>query len=53
MFAEEKGNENSEEWLNIFSQEDEKETTAALKLIVGEEHGDKLITPWDMDLEML
>jgi hypothetical protein len=53
MFTQEKGNEHSEEWLNIFSQEAEKETSAALKLIAGEEHGDKLITPWEMELEML
>jgi hypothetical protein len=32
MFSQEKGNEHSKEWLNIFSQEAEKETTSALKL---------------------
>jgi hypothetical protein len=42
------GDENSEEWLNIFIQEVEKETTATMKLTSREEHGDKLITPWEV-----
>jgi hypothetical protein len=42
-----------EEWLNIFSQEAEKEMTAALKLTTKEEHEDKMFTPWEMELEML
>jgi hypothetical protein len=55
MFSQEKGNEHSEEWLNIFSQEDEKETVAALKLTTRkeEENVDKMLTPWEKELEML
>jgi hypothetical protein len=33
----EEGNEHSKEWLKVFSQEAEKETTAALKLAAEEE----------------
>jgi DNA-binding GntR family transcriptional regulator len=51
--AEEK--EHSEEWLKIFSQEAEGETAAALKLTAREEeeHADKMLTPWEKELEML
>jgi hypothetical protein len=50
---EEKENEHSEEWLNAFSQEAEE--AAALKLAAeeAEEQADKLITPWEMELQML
>jgi hypothetical protein len=51
--AQEKGKEHSEEWLKIFSQEAEKETVAALKLKAKEENGDKILTPWELELEML
>jgi hypothetical protein len=51
--AEEK--EHLEEWLKIFNQEAEGETAAALKLTVREEeeHADKILTPWEKELEML
>jgi hypothetical protein len=45
--------EHSEEWLKIFSQEAETEDTAALKLKQEEEHADKMLTPWEKELEML
>jgi hypothetical protein len=47
--------EHSEEWLEIFIQEAEGETTAALKLTAREEeeHVDKMLTPWEKELEML
>jgi hypothetical protein len=50
---EEKKNEHSEEWLNAFSQEAEE--AAALKLAAeeAEEQAGRLITPWEMELEML
>jgi hypothetical protein len=50
-----KENEHSEEWLNTFSQEAEKKEAAALKLAAeeAEEQADRLITPWEMELEML
>jgi DNA-binding GntR family transcriptional regulator len=37
--------EHSEERLDSFNQEAEKEIAAALKLTVEEDHGDKMITP--------
>jgi hypothetical protein len=51
--AQAKEKEHSEEWLKSFSQEAEKETTAALKLTAKEEHADKILTPWELELEML
>jgi hypothetical protein len=55
--AEEEGkeNEHSEEWLNNFSQEAEKQEAVALKLAAkeAEEPAGKVITPWEMELEML
>jgi hypothetical protein len=57
--------EHSEEWLSIFSREDEKTATwevaeeekevVALKLAAKEakEQADRIITPWEMELEML
>jgi hypothetical protein len=50
---EEKENEHSEECLNAFSQEAEE--AAALKLAAeeAEEQADRLLTPWEMELEML
>jgi hypothetical protein len=49
-----KENEHSEEWLNDFSQQAEKEAVA-LKLAAEEakEQAGKFITPWEMELEML
>jgi 16S rRNA U1498 N3-methylase RsmE len=51
--TQEEENEDFEEWLNTFSQEAEE--AARLKLIVeeAEEQADKLLTPWEMELEML
>jgi hypothetical protein len=51
--AEEK--DHLEEWLEIFSQEAEGETVATLKLTTRkeEEDADKMLTPWEVDLEML
>jgi hypothetical protein len=51
----EEEDENSEEWLDTFSQEAEKEEAAALKLTIEEEEEqvDRLLTPWEMELEML
>jgi hypothetical protein len=51
--TQEEGKEHSEGWLDSFSQEAEKETVVALKLTTKEEHGGKIITPWEMELEML
>jgi hypothetical protein len=47
------GKEHSEEWLNCFSREAEKETIAALKLIAEEEQEYEVLTSWEMELEML
>jgi hypothetical protein len=50
-----KEKENSEEWIKIFSQETEGEIAATLKLTgrKEEEHVDKMLTPWEKELEML
>jgi pyruvate-formate lyase-activating enzyme len=40
MFSPAEGDENSEEWLKIFSQEAGKEMTATLELVAGEEADD-------------
>jgi hypothetical protein len=55
MFSQGEEEEYSEEWLDSFRQEAEKETTTALKLIAREEeeHAGKMLTPWEMELEML
>jgi hypothetical protein len=45
--ADEEEDEHSEEWLNICSQEAEE--VVALKLTAE----DKVLTPWEMELEML
>jgi hypothetical protein len=53
---EEEKNEHSEEWLNTFSQEAEKKEAVALKMTAeeeAEEQVDRLLTPWEMELEML
>jgi hypothetical protein len=39
--------------LKIFSQEAEQEITTALEAAAKEEHEDKMLTPWEMELEML
>jgi hypothetical protein len=44
-----KEKEHSEEWLNDFGQGAEKKEVAALNLTTE----DKVITPWEMELEML
>jgi hypothetical protein len=51
----EKEDEHSDEWLTIFSQEAEKKEAAALKLTTEEEkeQANKVLTPWEMELEML
>jgi hypothetical protein len=47
-------NEHSEEWLNAFSQEAKKKEVAALNLTKKEkEQANRLLTPWEMELEML
>jgi hypothetical protein len=51
--SQEEGKDHSEEWLDSFIQEAEKEIVAALKLTTEEEHGDKMFTPWEKELEML
>jgi hypothetical protein len=53
--ADEEENERSEEWLNDFGQGAEKREAVALKLVVKEveEKADRVITPWEMELEML
>jgi hypothetical protein len=55
MTAQAKEKEHSEEWLKYFSQIAETKTTATLKLIAREEkeHAVKMLTPWEMELEML
>jgi hypothetical protein len=45
--------ENSTEMLKIFNQEAEQGITTALEVVAEEEHVDKMLTPWEMDLEML
>jgi hypothetical protein len=51
----EREEENSEEWLNAFSQEAKKKEAATLKLAEkeAEEQASRFITPWEMELEML
>ena len=39
--------------LKIFSQEAEQEITTALEAATKEENEDKMLTPWEMELEML
>jgi hypothetical protein len=51
--AEGEEDEHSEEWLKDFSQVAETKTPATLKLRTEEEHADKMLTPWEMELEML
>jgi hypothetical protein len=45
----------SEEWLKIFSQEDEIEKITARELAAeeAEEQANKMTTPWEMELDML
>ena len=45
--------EHSAEMLKIFSQEAEQDITIALEVVVEEEHADKMLTPWEMELEMI
>jgi hypothetical protein len=47
--------EHSEECLSIFNQGAEKQEAVALKLAAEEakEQADRIITPWEMELEML
>jgi hypothetical protein len=42
-----------EEWHKNFSQVAETKTPTALKLTTEEEHTVKMLTPWEMELEML
>jgi hypothetical protein len=55
--AAQEGNEkeHSEEWLNDFSQGDEKKEATAQKLVAKEAkaQASRFITPWEMELEML
>jgi hypothetical protein len=50
-----KESEHSEECLSIFSQGAEKQEAVALKLAAKEakEQANKIITPWEMELEMM
>jgi hypothetical protein len=52
---EEGGNEHSEEWINDFGQGAEKKEVATLKIAAKEdkEQAGRVITPWEMELEML
>jgi len=45
--------EHSAEMIEIFSQKVEQGVTTALEVVAEEEHADKMLTPWDMELEML
>jgi hypothetical protein len=45
--------EHSKEWLKNFSQVAETKTPATLEDVTEEEHLDKMLTPWEMELEML
>jgi hypothetical protein len=45
--------EHSAEMLKIFSQEAEQDITIALEAAAEEDHEDKMLTPWEMELEML
>jgi len=55
MTAQAEEKEHLEEWLKIFSQEAEGEIAAALKLKAREEeeHADKMLSAWEMELEMM
>jgi hypothetical protein len=39
--------------LKIFSQEVEQGITTTLEVVAEEEHAYKMLTPWDMELDML
>jgi hypothetical protein len=45
--------EHSAEMLKIFSQEVEQGITTALEAVAEEENADKMLTPWEMELEMM
>jgi hypothetical protein len=55
MFSKGEGDDHSEEWLEIFSQEAAKEMTTTLEPAAEEEeeHIFKMLTPWEMELEMM
>jgi hypothetical protein len=55
MTAQAEEKEHSEEGIKFFSQEAEEETTTALKLTTREEeeNADKMLAPWEKELEML
>jgi hypothetical protein len=50
---EEEENENSEECLSIFSQGAERVVALELAAKEAKEHVGKVITPWEMELDML
>jgi hypothetical protein len=45
--------EHSAEMLKIFSQEAEQGITTSLEAVAEEEHVDKMLTPWEKELEMM
>jgi hypothetical protein len=45
--------EHSAEMLKIFSQETEQGITTSLGAVAEEEHVDKMLTPWEKELEMM
>jgi hypothetical protein len=52
-FSQGEEGEHSEEWLKYFSQVAGTKTPVALEAVAEEEHTIKMLTPWDMELEML
>jgi hypothetical protein len=45
--------DHSEEWLKYFSQVVGTKTPATLEAVAEEKHTIKMLTPWEMELEML
>jgi hypothetical protein len=53
MFSQGAEEEHSVEILKSFSQEAKQGITTSLKVVAEEEHADKMLTPWEMELEMM
>jgi hypothetical protein len=51
--AEGEEDEYLKEWLKDFSQVAETKITTALEVVAKEENENKMLTPWEMELEMM